>query len=153
MLSFDGRIVFIHLQPLAAGEHSCTTIQGPNGTQGVPNYALTQGIFIGCVAAYIPVLALIGPENHGRHFERGKTAFQAGASKEDVTTTLAGVDGVQGRVCGVKEVRRRKSCNMLKAKDRPGTTLRESLPGQSMVSMGFPRACEIRVPMLNPEQW
>ena len=36
------------------------------------------------MAAYVIVLTLIGPENHGSHFERGKTAFQAGASKEDV---------------------------------------------------------------------
>ena len=32
--------------------------------------------------------SLIGPENHGSHFERGKTAFQAGASKEDVNSVL-----------------------------------------------------------------
>ena len=31
-------------------------------------------------------MTLIGPENHGSHFERGKTAFQAGASKEDVNS-------------------------------------------------------------------
>ena len=45
---------------------------------------------------YILILALIGPENHGSHFERGKTAFQAGASKEDVNSISAGVDGGQG---------------------------------------------------------
>ena len=50
----------------------------------MPDYALIQGIFIGCVSAYVIVLALIGPENHGSHFEKGKTAFQAGASREDV---------------------------------------------------------------------
>ena len=48
------------------------------------------------MAAYILVLALIGPENHGSHFERGKTAFQVGASKEDVNSISAGVDGGQG---------------------------------------------------------
>jgi len=52
----------------------------------VPNYALIQGIFIGCVAAYVIFLALIGPENHGSHFEKGKTAFQAGASREDISS-------------------------------------------------------------------
>jgi SHS family lactate transporter-like MFS transporter len=62
----------------------------------VPNYALIQGIFIGVVAAYVIVLALIGPENHGNHFERGKTAFQAGASKEDVISILTEAEGVQG---------------------------------------------------------
>ena len=56
------------------------------GPKDVPNYALVQGIFIGIVAVYVIVLALIGPENHGSHFERGKTAFQAGASREDVSS-------------------------------------------------------------------
>ena len=46
------------------------------------------------MAAYIIVLALIGPERHGSHFEKGKTAFQAGASKEDVNPTPAGIEGV-----------------------------------------------------------
>ena len=53
----------------------------------MPDYALIQGIFIGCVSVYVIVLALIGPENHGSHFERGKTAFQVGASKEDISST------------------------------------------------------------------
>ena len=61
----------------------------------MPNYALIQGVFIGTVAAYVIVLAFIGPENHGSHFERGKTAFQAGASKEDVSSTPAETDGVR----------------------------------------------------------
>jgi hypothetical protein len=59
----------------------------------VPNYAFIQGIFIGVVAAYVIALALIGPENHGSHFERGKTAFQAGASKEDLSSILAETEG------------------------------------------------------------
>ena len=61
----------------------------------MPNYALIQGIFIGCVAAYVIVLALLGPENHGSHFERGKTAFQAGASKEDVGSIPEETGGVR----------------------------------------------------------
>jgi len=47
------------------------------------------------VAAYIIVLALIGPENHGSHFERGKTAFQAGASKEGIDSIPEEVEGIQ----------------------------------------------------------
>jgi len=74
------------------GEHSRTTIQGPNGPEDVPNYAQVQGIFIGVVAAYLIVMTLIGPENHGSHFERGKTAFQVGASKEDVNSILGETD-------------------------------------------------------------
>jgi len=81
--------------PPAGGEHSRTTIQGPDGPKDVPNYALIQAIFIGSVSAYIIVLALIGPERHGSHFEKGKTAFQAGASKEDVSHAPPEVEGVQ----------------------------------------------------------
>jgi len=92
------RIDWINLTRLvrfvAGGEHSRTTIQTPNGPEDVPNYALVQGIFIGVVAAYLIVLALIGPENHGSHFERGKTAFQAGASKEDVNSVPGDAGGV-----------------------------------------------------------
>ena len=87
-ISYDGWTVRTHLvHSTAGGEHSRTTIQGPNGPEDVPNYAQVQGIFIGVVAAYLIVMTLIGPENHGSHFERGKTAFQAGASKEDVNST------------------------------------------------------------------
>jgi len=78
------------------GEHFRTTIPGPNGPKDVPNYALVQGIFIGVVAAYVITLALVGPENHGRHFERGKTAFQVGASKEDLSSISPGVEEGQG---------------------------------------------------------
>lgn len=61
----------------------------------MPNYALVQGIFIGVVAAYLIVLTLVGPENHGRHFEKGKTAFQAGASKDDVNSISGDADGTE----------------------------------------------------------
>jgi len=81
------------IRTLAVGQHSRTTIQGPNGPQDAPNYALIQGIFIGCVSVYVIFLALIGPENHGSHFEKGKTAFQAGASKEGVNS-IPGEDEV-----------------------------------------------------------
>jgi len=81
-LSFSGWAGLTHIiRFVAAGEHSRTTIRGKD----VPNYALVQGIFIGCVAAYVIILTLIGPENHGSHFEKSKTAFQAGASREDVS--------------------------------------------------------------------
>ena len=84
-LSFDGRVALTHItRPIAAGEHVRTTIKTATGLKDVPDYAFVQGVFIGCVAAYVIVLTLIGPENHGSHFERGKTAFQACASKEDV---------------------------------------------------------------------
>lgn len=78
LISFRSTIV-------AAGERSTTIIHTSTGPKVVPNYALVQGIFIGIVAAYLLFFVIIGPENHGRHFERSKTAFQAGASKEDVS--------------------------------------------------------------------
>ena len=92
LLRWLGRFSLTPPRPLAAGEHSRTTVQGSDGPEDVPNYALVQGIFIGCVAAYLIVLALIGPEKHGSHFERAKTAFQAGASKEDVSSITAAAE-------------------------------------------------------------
>ena len=70
---------------LVGGQHVKTTIHTSTGTKTVPDYAFIQGIFIGCVSAYVIVFALIGPENHGSHFENSKTAFQAGASREDIS--------------------------------------------------------------------
>lgn len=39
------------------------------------------------MSAYVIVLALIGPENHGSHFEESKPAFEASPSKDDVNFT------------------------------------------------------------------
>jgi len=86
-IPFDGGALTHLVRLTAGGEHSRTTIQGPKGPEDVPNYAQVQGIFIGVVAAYLIAMTLVGPENHGSHFERGKTAFQAGASKEDVNSS------------------------------------------------------------------
>lgn len=54
----------------------------------MPNYGLIQGIFIVIAATCVIVLALVGPENHGSHFEKGKAAFQPGASNEDIDSIL-----------------------------------------------------------------
>ena len=103
-LFFDGWVSLAHtIRRIAAGEHARTTVKTPNGPKDVPDYALVQGIFIGCVAAYVIVLTLIGPENHGSHFERSKTAFQAGASKEDVgfiPTEIGEAEDVGGESIG-----------------------------------------------------
>ena len=48
------------------------------------------------MVAYTVALTLIGPENHGSHFEKGKLAFQAGASKEDVNSIPEEDGGAQG---------------------------------------------------------
>lgn len=50
----------------------------------VPDYAKVQGILIGVVAAYVVVMAIIGPENHGSHFEQAKTAIETGGGADEV---------------------------------------------------------------------
>ena len=50
----------------------------------MPDYAKVQGILIGVVAAYVVVLTIIGPENHGSHFEKAKTAFEEGAGADEL---------------------------------------------------------------------
>jgi MFS transporter, SHS family, lactate transporter len=56
-----------------------------NGTRKeVPDYATVQGILIGVVAAFVVVVTILGPENHGSHFEKGKTAFEEGAGNDEL---------------------------------------------------------------------
>ena len=50
----------------------------------MPDYAKVQGILIGVVAAYVVILTVIGPENHGSHFENAKTAIEAGGGADEV---------------------------------------------------------------------
>lgn len=52
-------------------------------TKNVPDYAKVQGILIGVVAAYVVILTIVGPENHGSHFENAKTAFEEGAGADE----------------------------------------------------------------------
>ena len=96
-ISFQPVLLLIFFSSLAGGDQHTTTIQTSTGPKVVPDYALVQGVFIGIVAAYVIILTLLGPENHGSHFERAKTAFQAGASKDDVTSIPADSDGVNDR--------------------------------------------------------
>ncbi|KAF8632040.1 hypothetical protein AX15_002084 [Amanita polypyramis BW_CC] len=49
----------------------------------IPDYSKVQGIFIGVVAAYVVIVSILGPENHGSHFEKHKTAFEEGAGRDD----------------------------------------------------------------------
>ncbi|KAG7439633.1 MFS general substrate transporter [Guyanagaster necrorhizus] len=66
------------------GAHERTTITRANGTtENVPDYAKVQGILIGCVAAFLIVVTILGPENHGSHFEKHKTAFEEGGGEDD----------------------------------------------------------------------
>ncbi|TFK97859.1 major facilitator superfamily domain-containing protein [Pterulicium gracile] len=66
-----------------AGESLRTELVVNGEVREVPDYAKVQGIFIGCVAAYLIVVTIFGPENHGSHFEQHKAAFSEGAARED----------------------------------------------------------------------
>uniref|UniRef100_A0A0W0EU77 Putative carboxylic acid transporter n=1 Tax=Moniliophthora roreri TaxID=221103 RepID=A0A0W0EU77_MONRR len=41
----------------------------------IPKYAAVQDILVGAAALCSLIFAPFGPENHGLHFERYKTAF------------------------------------------------------------------------------
>ncbi|KAI3605293.1 carboxylic acid transporter [Moniliophthora roreri] len=75
------------------GEDIRTTILSPKTGQleDVPDYATVQGILIGCVAAYILVVTILGPENHGSQFEKHKAAFEEGGGDDAVMDTDAGM--------------------------------------------------------------
>lgn len=38
---------------------------------------------MGVVASFVLIVALLGPENHGSHFEKHKTAFERGGGDDD----------------------------------------------------------------------
>ncbi|KAF8871300.1 carboxylic acid transporter [Gymnopilus junonius] len=65
------------------GDHLRTTIIENGKIVNVPDYAKVQGILIGVVAAFVFIVTLIGPENHGSHFEKHKTAFEEGGGQDD----------------------------------------------------------------------
>ncbi|PPQ70216.1 hypothetical protein CVT26_014473 [Gymnopilus dilepis] len=65
------------------GEHLRTTLVQKGQIVDVPDYAKVQGILIGVVAAFVFIVTLIGPENHGSHFEKHKTAFEEGGGSDD----------------------------------------------------------------------
>lgn len=76
----------------SAGSAQIVATGGQNiklkGTK-TPDYATIQGIFIGCVIAWLIVMSILGPEAHGSHFETAKIAIQTGAGE---ATTAAMVD-------------------------------------------------------------
>ncbi|KAG1732452.1 carboxylic acid transporter protein [Suillus paluster] len=65
------------------GNNLKTTIMQNGVLTVVPDYATVQAIFIGVVAAFVVVITIIGPENHGSHFENHKTAFEEGGGSDD----------------------------------------------------------------------
>jgi MFS transporter, SHS family, lactate transporter len=60
------------------GDRQKTTVNG----KVVPNYATVQGIFIGCIAAFLLVVTLFGPEKHGFEFEKHRAAFEEGGGDD-----------------------------------------------------------------------
>jgi len=50
----------------------------------IPNYGFVQGILVGVAAAFELILVLLGPENHGSHFEKHKAAFQRDGEDNDI---------------------------------------------------------------------
>ncbi|KIO06088.1 hypothetical protein M404DRAFT_999301 [Pisolithus tinctorius Marx 270] len=66
------------------GSNIRTTITVGGVTKNVPDYATVQGILIGVVAAYLIIVTILGPENHGTHFESAKTAFEGGAGADEM---------------------------------------------------------------------
>ncbi|KAF5341471.1 hypothetical protein D9758_013940 [Tetrapyrgos nigripes] len=80
------------------GEHQRTTLRQADGTfKDIPDYATVQGILIGVVAAYLLVVTILGPENHGSHFEKHKAAFEEGGGEDDAFR-----EDEDGAVGGVK---------------------------------------------------
>jgi SHS family lactate transporter-like MFS transporter len=65
------------------GNNLKTTIIKNGVPTQVPNYATVQAIFIGAVSAFVVIVTIIGPENHGSHFENHKTAFEEGGGRDD----------------------------------------------------------------------
>ncbi|KAF9497945.1 MFS general substrate transporter [Pleurotus eryngii] len=61
-----------------------TTIIKDGVPTDVPDYATVQGILIGVVAAFVIIITIIGPEKHGSHFEKHKTAFEEGGGADAI---------------------------------------------------------------------
>ncbi|KAI0923153.1 hypothetical protein AcV7_005743 [Taiwanofungus camphoratus] len=65
------------------GNNFKTTVIQNGQPKVVPNYATVQGILVGVVAAFVVLITIIGPENHGSHFEKYKPAFEEGAGRDE----------------------------------------------------------------------
>ncbi|KAJ7581052.1 carboxylic acid transporter [Mycena floridula] len=78
------------------GRHQKTTIIKNGVPTVVPDYAKVQGILIGVVAAFVIFITIIGPENHGAHFEKHKAAFVEGAADDDAPREEGSIDEKRG---------------------------------------------------------
>ena len=69
---------------IAGGDNLRTTLLVDGQLKDVPDYAKVQGILIGCVAAFVVAITIVGPEHHGAHFEKHKTAIEEGGGSDEV---------------------------------------------------------------------
>ncbi|EIM81380.1 MFS general substrate transporter [Stereum hirsutum FP-91666 SS1] len=89
------------------GNNLKTTITQNGVTTVVPDYAKVQGILIGVVAAFVVFITIIGPENHGAHFEKHKTAFEEGGGDDNAILEEEDLEAKPGTTgVGVHEVGR-----------------------------------------------
>ncbi|KAJ7436688.1 MFS general substrate transporter [Mycena latifolia] len=75
------------------GDNLKTTLNG----KVVPDYAKVQGILLGVVAAFVIFITIVGPENHGSHFEKHRAAFDEGGAEDDAWIDDDGVRHETGR--------------------------------------------------------
>ncbi|KAJ9110461.1 hypothetical protein QFC19_001587 [Naganishia cerealis] len=73
-----------------AGETLRVEVHGKD----LPDYASVQGILIGVVLFLLLIVVLIGPDNHGSHFEEAAVAFEPGAGLQD-PSQFTGVHAVK----------------------------------------------------------
>ncbi|KAJ7859472.1 hypothetical protein B0H14DRAFT_3629448 [Mycena olivaceomarginata] len=82
------------------GEHLKTMMKGVV----VPDYRKVQEILIGAVAAFVIFITVIGPENHGSHFEKHRTVFDEGRGSDDVWIDDDGVHQETGHAAHDRDV-------------------------------------------------
>ncbi|KAF8812883.1 carboxylic acid transporter protein [Phlegmacium glaucopus] len=87
------------------GEHMKETIIKNGVATIVPNYGAVQGILIGTIAAFVIIITIVGPEHHGSHFEKSKTAFEQGGGDVD-NAIVQDVSGLGDEKDGVSEKER-----------------------------------------------
>ncbi|KAJ7032514.1 carboxylic acid transporter [Mycena alexandri] len=75
------------------GNNLKTTLKGVV----VPDYAKVQGILLGVVSAFVLFITIIGPENHGSHFEKHRAAFDEGGGDDDAWIDDEGIHHETGR--------------------------------------------------------
>jgi SHS family lactate transporter-like MFS transporter len=87
------------------GAHLKTTLNG----KVVPDYAKVQGILLGVVAAFVLFVTIIGPENHGSHFEKHRAAFDEGGGNDDAWIDDDGVEHETGRAAREQDMEEKGS--------------------------------------------